>query len=169
MKDNPSSGNEVEQDARLLQVQGQLARLGRSIWDTEDCDNCGVCCYMFTVASVKKTEQYTNCEHQDVQLGKSYCNIQDAKSEGCNGFGCYRPVPGMSGTSKQRLEMMKMAVYSIRTKTEEDLERVSDVTLLTNEEMKTWEEKRKLELLSEVSSGDEIRKRKALEELIELV
>ncbi|MBT3398333.1 hypothetical protein HOA55_01700 [archaeon] len=126
---------ETAREERLVQIQDQLSRLGRSVWATEECGQCGVCCYKFIIPEVNKDRQYTLCENLSVDEGKAHCEIQDHKESVCGNFGCYRTFPGMPGTPIQRWQMMQMAVKVLKTKTQKDVNLVLRTPLLTRNQV----------------------------------
>ena len=149
-----------------MKVQYQLAKLGRSIWDTDDCARGGVCCYKFQIPSLGKMEQYTLCDSLRIEGKQAYCNVQENKSDVCEEFGCYKSRPSMLGTSVQRWQMILMAVNILKTKTKKDLERISEIPLISEGDWQERERKYEERKWAELPPEERQRRQNAFEDII---
>ncbi len=109
-----SDGEEGEIDKKILALQRQYSKQCLSIWGTDDCYRCGACCYMF-----KKDDkpQFTTCQYLNTET-EAECLKQDDKPRECTDWKCWGPI---TGTPKQRYQLMRIAVDILKTKTEKDI------------------------------------------------
>jgi hypothetical protein len=107
-----------EKDLVILDLQKKYKSQGKSIWGTEGCERCGACCYKFRIKSLDKP-QFQVCPYQIKD--KRGCDIQDKKPRECDFYGCWRKDIRM-GTDAERLQLMRIAVDILKTKTEREID-----------------------------------------------
>ena len=109
-----------ETDLAVMALQKKYKHDGLSIWGTPSCQKCGACCYKFGIPTIDKP-QYQVCQYQTCTKQGSSCERNGPRKPwGCKLYGCWNKRIAM-GTDAERLQLIRMAVDILKTKTEIDM------------------------------------------------
>lgn len=154
---------ESKLEKKLVKLQSQFLKENKSIWGTDYCERCGVCCYKYEIKTLDKPEQYTLCNNLKIENNVPYCEIQKDKPELCENYTCKG-----RGTRIERWQMLQMSEKILETKTIEDLEEVAKIHLLTYEEIIKIEGQKREKEFNQLSPKEKAKRRKTIKELLEM-
>ena len=152
------------EEKRLVLLQNQFRLFDKSIWGTDDCERCGVCCYKYTIEELGKEEQYTLCDNLKIEDNIPYCDTQNKKPETCKDYGCYKG----RGSPVERWQMIQIAEKILKTKTKADLEELAKTHILTYDEIEQIRKTRREEEFKKFSPEKQARIKKNIRDLLEL-
>ncbi|MCK4997763.1 hypothetical protein KAS08_05665 [Candidatus Pacearchaeota archaeon] len=140
-------------ESKLVELQDQFKKFDKSIWGTDECERCGICCYKYEIEELGIEKQYTRCHNMEIVDSVPYCKIQEEKPEVCENYGCYKG----RGSPVERWQMMQMAEKILKTKTHKDLEEVAKIHLMSYEEIDIIEKAKREEKFNQLSVEEQAR------------